>query len=717
MVKFDLRNTGEDHCVRDLLVRAFPEFFASFSSTGICKSATEIRKGSNPIRSLDERVLPGERLHGEFSETGWREFVREACVLSPLPALRLGEGDGWSIVVVPGGWASPWLSTDLPMVRTAFQEVIPHFAPECHVVLPRLLDVCGLRLVAHGEGMRSKLDAAFAEGRIELCARALLPTPPWPDGMLGNQPSGDERTCTFRVVRAGDGIAEIEFLLRGYELAVLRSEFGRCGLPILGDACFEGRMVAGGLRLWVTRIAIESDGVTHIVELQDALASLGSDLVQAGNALFSLPTEAVFPIKKTDATLTVSHATARALGKGHPWLLWDRQAGDAGRFRHGSIVRIVEERTQRTLGEACVEAGEKIIARRWSVHDGLKTGRSSIEERVAKALKKRSALFETQGTSKETNAFRIVHGEADGLPGFFVDHFAGILRVLLTSSVCDGFSDRAMDALSRGIEKWLGNSPPTIEVVHWKQQPFGKLRCVFVRHEQPLSAYFDEDGRLIVRENGLRYWVRLGLEDPFQSRPGVGLFPDQRANRERVAAIASRRGGRWLNLFAHTGAFSVSLLAAGAEHVTSVDLSAPYLDWLGDNLKANQLLDGRHRSIRGDGRRVLDQLLTDGERFDGIILDPPTAAASGRRFWEVRREGERLFERVLRGLRPGGSLLLCRNDRQAAPELRRWIEGGAKSSGVILKSVELAPPSFDFPRQLGFPEGDAFVGFLLTAFA
>jgi len=535
--------------------------------------------------------------------------------------------------------------------------------------------------------------------------------------MLGNEASGNEHSCMFRVIQAAEGIAEVEFLLRGYELCELRRELGRFGLAILGDARFGGRMLAGGLRLCVTRIAIESDGVTHIVELGDAVENLGPHLVLGDNSLFVMPTEAVFPFKKEDACLRVSHATARALRKGHPWLLWDRQTGDAGKFRHGSIVKIIEEGTDRGLGEACVEAGKRIIARHWDIPDVSKKGGSSIEERVANALKKRSKLFETQGTSKETNAFRIVHGEADGLPGFFADRFAGVLRVMITSPVCEGFSDRAMDALSRGMEKFIGNVPPIVQVVHWREQPMGKPRCVFVRHDQLLSGNFDEQGRLLVRENGLKYWVRLGLEDPFRSRPGVGLFPDQRTNRERVAAIALRRGGHWLNLFAHTGAFSVSLLAAGAEHVTSVDLSAPYLTWLEDNLNVNELVDGRHRSIRGDGRRVLDQLLEEQERFDGIILDPPTAAASGRRFWDVRREGERLFERVLRGLRPGGSLLLCRNDRQAAPQLRRWIEGGANTSGVLLKSVELAPPSFDFPRRRGFPEGDAFVGFLLTASA
>ena len=81
----------------------------------------------------------------------------------------------------------------------------------------------------------------------------------------------------------------------------------------------------------------------------------------------------------------------------------------------------------------------------------------------------------------------------------------------------------------------------------------------------------------------------------------MGLYLDQRENRARLAARAAR-GGRWLNLFAHTGAFSVALLAGGAEEVVSVDLSRAYLRWLEDNLAENDLPNSgaAHRAVRGE---------------------------------------------------------------------------------------------------------------------
>ena len=219
-----------------------------------------------------------------------------------------------------------------------------------------------------------------------------------------------------------------------------------------------------------------------------------------------------------------------------------------------------------------------------------------------------------------------------------------------------------------------------------------------------------------MRERGLRFAVDPGLADPQRSAPGVGLFLDQRDNRARVAACARARGGRWLNLFAHTGAFSVALLAAGADEVVSVDLSARYLRWLEQNLALNRDLGvdpGHHRSVRRDGRRFLHELAA-GERFSGIVLDPPTAAAAGSHFWSIRKDLQPLIEASLEHLEPAGWLLVARNDRAArGPSLRGAVEAASERARVRLRSLEPAPPGADFPCLGGFPEGDPFRALLV----
>jgi 23S rRNA G2069 N7-methylase RlmK/C1962 C5-methylase RlmI len=216
---------------------------------------------------------------------------------------------------------------------------------------------------------------------------------------------------------------------------------------------------------------------------------------------------------------------------------------------------------------------------------------------------------------------------------------------------------------------------------------------------------------LVVHERGLRFRVDPGLGEPEHPRPGTGLYLDQRENRERLARLA-RGGGRWLNLFAHTGAFSVALLAAGAEEVTSVDLSGAYLRWLEENLALNAEMGvdaARHHGVRRDGRRHLGTL-PRGERFDGIVLDPPTAAAAGRRFWSAARDLEPLVAEALGRLSPGGVLLVCRNERRAKRALRDVVRRAAEHARVRVGAVREAGPGADFPHRPGFPEGDSFQG-------
>jgi 23S rRNA (cytosine1962-C5)-methyltransferase len=335
----------------------------------------------------------------------------------------------------------------------------------------------------------------------------------------------------------------------------------------------------------------------------------------------------------------------------------------------------------------------------------------SIEARVAHALRRRAPLL-SPTSGERTDAFRLIHGEADRLPGLAIDRFGPLLRVVASGRSCEGFEGRALDAVIGALSSHLGSDPPVVRVVHLRERPGGGLRAVELIRGKPPSCDSDPGKpRLQVWERGLCFWVDPGLAHPEQPSPGVGLFLDQRENRARLAALA-RAGGRWLNLFAHTGGFSAALLAAGAEEVVSVDLSGAYLRWLEENLALNGLCSPRHRALQGDGRRVLERM-SEAERFQGIVIDPPTAAAAGRRFWSVRRDLAPLVGSALRRLVPGGALLVCRNDRAARGALAQLVAAEATRSCVGLERVEAAPPGADFPSLPGFPEGDSFEGVLV----
>ncbi|HKE10777.1 MAG TPA: class I SAM-dependent methyltransferase, partial [Myxococcota bacterium] len=386
-----------------------------------------------------------------------------------------------------------------------------------------------------------------------------------------------------------------------------------------------------------------------------------------------------------------------------------------GRFRPGALVWLrsaegTARESRRTL--ACIEGKGRVAARVWARDVARVREAPSVEARVAHALRRRASLLSSATGGERTDAFRLIHGEADGLPGLSIDRFGPLLRVVASGRSCEDFEGRALDAVIGALGPVLGSDPPVVRVVHLRERPAGALRAVeLIRGKLPDCDSDPGKPRLRVWERGLCFWVDPGLAHPEQPSLGAGLFLDQRENRARLAALA-RTGGRWLNLFAHTGGFSAALLAAGADEVVSVDLSGAYLRWLEENLALNGLCSPRHRALQGDGRRILERM-PEAERFAGIVIDPPTAAAAGRRFWSVRRDLAPLVGSALRRLVPGGVLLVCRNDRATRGDLAQRVAAEATRSCVGVERIEAAPPGADFPSLPGFPEGDAFEGILI----
>ena len=509
--------------------------------------------------------------------------------------------------------------------------------------------------VAPGSALRLDAEppASHAGGMLW---HALVPALPWREG----RPEG----FAYATVEERGGLALLRLELADASLDTARAWLAQAGVPVLGDLAHGGILVAAGMRLAPT------------VEL-------------------SWPEEPVFPpaAPAPEGVLRVSAGTARALARGHPWVLADRETERGDRFAPGTLVALRDAAGHRH-GLARTEGARDLAARVWSLGAGPA---ASIEERVALALRRRGPLL----AGKETDAFRLIHGEADGLPGLAVDRFGPLLRMLVTGRAALPLRDRVAAALLAARLPGVPADPPFLEVIHLRERPPGAL--VSVRLVSGAREAIPEP--LVVREGTLRFRVESGLAEPTLPRPGVGFFLDQRDNRSRLAARA--RGGRFLNVFAHTGGFSAALLAGGAERVVSVDLSGPYLAELEANLGRSGLDLGRHQSVRREARRFLAEL-DPAERFDGVVIDPPTAAASGRRFWSVRRDLEPLASAALGRLVPGGFLLLTRQDRAGRGRLEALLRAAAGRAGVGLAAVEAFPQGVDFPAVQAFPEGAPF---------
>jgi 23S rRNA (cytosine1962-C5)-methyltransferase len=555
-------------------------------------------------------------------------------------------------------------------------------APESlHVVGEDDPEVAGVQLFARSAAARARLAEELASGSAVLEFRAIAPTPLWRDGRLEAAFDGRPAATGFEVLATRGGLSELALTSGSGGARQIRLHLSDAGCAVVGE-------------VRRARLRVPSQGID--AEVPEPLDFWPEPSAPPGNA--------------RPPTLRVSEATVRALKRGHPWILADSETSDVGRHRAGTLVEVRSAHDKR--GEragrpwlARIEGRGRVAARVWSAAGGG-ADVASVEARVARAIARRRALLD----SGETDALRLVHGEADGLPGLAVDRLGPLLRILVTGRACEPIVTRALDALLHQLAGALGPDPPVVRVVHLASPPAGPLRGVELARGT-LVGVASDDGRIRVREGGLSFWADPGTGDPYRPRAATGFFPDQRENRARVARAAA--GGRWLNLFCHTGTFSAAALAGGAREVVSVDLSAAYLRWLDANLALNGLAGAAHRGVRMDARRYLERL-DAGERFDGIVFDPPTSARAGRRFWSLRREGGAMLEACLRRLHPGGTLLACRNDHGARGSMRELVCAVAETAGVALASVASAPPGPDFPRLAGFPEGDAFEGVIVA---
>jgi 23S rRNA (cytosine1962-C5)-methyltransferase len=268
-------------------------------------------------------------------------------------------------------------------------------------------------------------------------------------------------------------------------------------------------------------------------------------------------------------------------------------------------------------------------------------------------------------------AYRLFDGAGDGIAGIYVDRYgtAAVLSVYDDS----GWTDDAVSEAATAVLDTLG--PSGLEAVYVK--PFTRDRTrLGGRAPDECYAPTPRAGRrqpdvLVVEEHGARFEVRP--HDGFST----GLFLEHREYRR---ALATRGATRALNLFAYTCAFSVPLVASGA-HVTNVDVSMRYLDWGRRNHAVNDLSDDRVRYARMDAMAYLAYAARHAEeRFDLIVLDPPTFGAGndrrGVKPWKATADYPALLCAAARVVTPRGAIFAATNTRELAADgaLRRLVE-------------------------------------------
>jgi len=290
----------------------------------------------------------------------------------------------------------------------------------------------------------------------------------------------------------------------------------------------------------------------------------------------------------------------------------------------------------------------------------------------------------------DTSALRLVNGAGDGFPGVDIDRYGAFLVVALSGAEAVAHREAVLDAVAQ-----LG-----ARGCYLKVRPKHASVVVDTRQDDlaPSHAVRGVDAAEVevVYENGVPYEVRLG------DGLSTGIFLDQRDGRTLVRELSA--GKRVLNLFAYHGAFTVAALAGGAAETVTVDSSGVALERAARNLALVGRDPGRHRLRRSAAQPWLERCAAGPkrERFDLIILDPPSFSTAKGAVFRAARDYPALATAALRCLAPGGRLLACTSHRGIVrAKFRRQLADGARAAGREVCEMKTLPDPLDFPPAPG----------------
>jgi len=338
-------------------------------------------------------------------------------------------------------------------------------------------------------------------------------------------------------------------------------------------------------------------------------------------------------------TLRLNPKQGRRLRTGAPWVFSNEIAMQPAyrQMPAGSLVRIEGDDGTR-FGTFMFNPHSLIAARLLDRDPNADIGADWLHARLAAAIALRERVCDTP-------YHRLVHAEADFLPGLIIDRYADV-AVLQANTA-------GMDRLTPLIVGALTSLLPLRAIVARNDSSARRQEGL----DETVSLLFGTDAAAEVIEAGVRFPI-----DPLSGQK-TGWFFDQRPNRDRVASLAN--GARVLDVFCHTGAFGLRCAAAGARDVLLVDSSATALAHATDAAALNQLTDRVHTS-RGDAFDVMAALAAEGQRFDIVICDPPAFARSRK----DAEAGLRAYGRMARLAAPlvasGGLLFLASCSHHAA---------------------------------------------------
>ncbi|OUD10735.1 SAM-dependent methyltransferase [Marivivens niveibacter] len=355
-------------------------------------------------------------------------------------------------------------------------------------------------------------------------------------------------------------------------------------------------------------------------------------------------------------------ADARSIRFGYPWvysndLVVDRRTKN---IEPGAIATLQDAERQ-DMGVVAVNPNSRIIVRMLDRNPDAVIDQNWIAAKLARALAHRDRLFADP-------FYRLIHAEADGMPGVIIDRF-GDLAVVQPNAA---WADKLMPEITAALQDMVG-----VKTVIMNGS--GRARALEGLEEtMSITAGTAPDAPIPVPMNGAIYMADV------MGGQKTGLFFDQRPNHAFAASLS--KDARVLDVFSHVGGFSLAALAGGASSALAVDGSAPALSLATDGAAAMGMAD-KFSTRQGDAFDVLSALGSEGETFDVVVCDPPAFAPSKK----ALEPGLRAYERVARLAAPlvreGGYLVLCSCSHAA--EITKFRNASVRGIGRAGRSAQI----------------------------
>ena len=369
---------------------------------------------------------------------------------------------------------------------------------------------------------------------------------------------------------------------------------------------------------------------------------------------------------------------------GHPWIyrsdVAERPASEAG-------VVLVRDNRNRPLGWALWSPRSEISLRFIEANTDIEIDAAWWRERIERAMSRRVAL------QTVTNAYRVVHGEADGCPSLVVDRYDRWAVVQLMSAGLEAFRKEIVEAVVH-VMRVDGVLARNDAALRGKE---GLARETVVLHG-------DVPHEIEVDEYGVRY-----IAAPYTGQK-TGAFLDQRENRHLAGQVAK---GIALDCFSYHGSFAMHL-ARNADEVIALDSSAQALD----RARANAALNGITNIdfVETNAFDFLREKEDDDARFDTIVLDPPAFAKTRNSVPAAIRGYKDINMRAMRLLAPGGMLFTASCSFHLSKSyFLDMLEAAAQDSGRRIALREIRGQPLDHPEVLTIPETGYIKGALLEA--